>query len=309
MNYVINDEGNITAIVNGSVLTVSKSHLNYNALYDALKRDDEDLFVELYSVRDTFAKRTGGKVSIDGNVVKYNGVAVHNTLTDRMLKLLDDGFDIEPWMHFLERLMKNPSARAIEEAYNFLQHQDMPLTEDGYVLGFKGVQDNYYSCTAGSLNLIQGKTDDAGRIYNGIGEVIECPRNEVDDNCNRTCSKGIHIGALSYAQSFGPRTVIVKFDPADIVSIPTDANGRKCRACKYEVVSDYVPLKKSVVNPTVLRLQEDQAYEFEYKGELRRVLVEEKHDKYITCRCLVGDKSESMYRNFDLDKVSNVKAL
>jgi hypothetical protein len=315
-NYIINNEENITAIIDGTVYTVSRDHLNYKILRNALRDSDLDTFMDHYDVKQSFVSRTGGKVTINGNDVFYNGTILHNSLTDRMLNLLDEGFDINPWILFLENLMQNPSSRAIEEAYNFLANLDMPITQDGYVLGFKGVRQDYYSVTAGSLKLLQGKTDSSGHVYNGIGEVIECERNAVDDNCNRTCSHGLHIGAFSYASTFGPKTVIVKFNPKDIISIPTDSSGQKCRACKYEVISDYVtnnnaqsPLGASVVNTSIIKLEEDEAYEFEYQDEVRRVVVLEKHPRYIHCRCLKGDKSESQYRNFDIDKISNVEVL
>jgi hypothetical protein len=34
------------------------------------------------------------------------------------------------------------------------------------------------------------------------------------------------------------RVVIVKIDPADVVSIPSDYNGAKGRACRYEVIGE-----------------------------------------------------------------------
>jgi hypothetical protein len=36
----------------------------------------------------------------------------------------------------------------------------------------------------------------------------------------------------------GDRTVIVKINPADVVSIPSDYNDAKGRACRYEVVGE-----------------------------------------------------------------------
>jgi hypothetical protein len=36
----------------------------------------------------------------------------------------------------------------------------------------------------------------------------------------------------------GERTVIVKINPRDVVSIPTDYNEAKGRACRYEVIGE-----------------------------------------------------------------------
>ena len=44
---------------------------------------------------------------------------------------------------------------------------------------------------------------------------------------------------MSYLNHFGgERTVIVKINPRDVVSIPTDYNEAKGRACRYEVIGE-----------------------------------------------------------------------
>jgi hypothetical protein len=44
---------------------------------------------------------------------------------------------------------------------------------------------------------------------------------------------------MSYLGHFGgERTVIVKINPADVVSIPSDYNDAKGRACRYEVIGE-----------------------------------------------------------------------
>jgi hypothetical protein len=75
-------------------------------------------------------------------------------------------------------------------------------------------------------------------------------RQDVDDNCNNTCSTGLHFCSLNYLGSFGSSgdpVVILKIDPKDVVSIPVDYNNTKGRCCKYEVVGLYTqPLTASV---------------------------------------------------------------
>ena len=55
---------------------------------------------------------------------------------------------------------------------------------------------------------------------------------------------GLHAGALNYVASYGSvesndRIVIVKINPADVVSVPSDCNCEKLRTCRYEVVGEY----------------------------------------------------------------------
>jgi hypothetical protein len=78
-------------------------------------------------------------------------------------------------------------------------------------------------------------------MNNAPGTIVEMERNQVDDNKDQTCSTGLHFCGLSYLDHFGgndSRTVIVKIDPADVVSIPSDYNGAKGRACRYEVIGE-----------------------------------------------------------------------
>jgi hypothetical protein len=64
-------------------------------------------------------------------------------------------------------------------------------------------------------------------------------RFDVDDNKDNTCSTGLHFCSQSYLSCFGgERTVIVKINPADVVSIPSDYNDAKGRACRYEVIGE-----------------------------------------------------------------------
>jgi hypothetical protein len=67
-------------------------------------------------------------------------------------------------------------------------------------------------------------------------------RMNVDDDPNHTCSAGLHFCAYSYLSSYGSsgndKVMLVKVNPADVVSIPTDYNNAKARCCRYEVVQE-----------------------------------------------------------------------
>jgi len=68
------------------------------------------------------------------------------------------------------------------------------------------------------------------------------PRRNVDDNRKRHCSYGFHVGAIGYVSSYGygsDKIIIVKVNPRDAVSVPTDSNCEKLRTCRYVVVKDY----------------------------------------------------------------------
>jgi len=141
-----------------------------------------------------------------------------------------DGLPHEPLLNFFKNLMDNPSKRAVDELYDFLEAGELPITEDGHFLAFKNVRSNYKDIHSGTFD-------------NSVGKVCEMPRNGVDEDKDRTCSAGLHFCSIKYLPSFtdsdGGKTMIVKINPKDVVAIPADYNNTKGRTCRYEVVAEY----------------------------------------------------------------------
>jgi hypothetical protein len=96
-------------------------------------------------------------------------------------------------------------------------------------LAYKKVREDYKDIHSGTMD-------------NSVGQIVEMERNQVDDDKDRTCSTGLHFCSKDYLPYFGTgpgsRVVILKINPADVVSIPSDYNDSKGRACKYEVIGE-----------------------------------------------------------------------
>lgn len=168
-------------------------------------------------------------IAIQNGVVTFKGQSIDNTLTTRMLTMLDEGFDLVPMAKFLENLMENPSYRAVSELYGFLEKGNMPITPDGHFMAYKAVRDDYKDIHSGTMD-------------NSIGRVVEMPRNGVDEDKNRTCSAGLHFCSFEYLPHFAHsngHVVLVKINPRDVVAIPADYNDTKGRTCRYEVTGEY----------------------------------------------------------------------
>lgn len=244
--------GSLTVIISGKVYSVDKSHPNYNLLLESYKKSNAEDFLDLYTHKKSqeavlvkeFVSGTG--IVVESDRVLYNGRELHNSYTTRILEAQKNGFPITPMVAFFENLLQNPSAKSISELPDFLMNRNLPLTEDGCFLAYKSVQSDWYSKAQGdgSLVLISGK-EVGGRIYNAVGEVIECTRNQVDDDRDRQCSHGLHVGGLAYSgpggfyNSSNDNIVIVKVNPKDVVAVPKDHNAQKVRVCKYEVIGVY----------------------------------------------------------------------
>jgi hypothetical protein len=236
--YIKTSEG-LTAIINGKSFSITNDNLSFNQVWDALQlNEDPDTIEELFNQALAIRRWAGFKIEVEDGVLFYRGEAIHGTVADRIVELITQGENADGLIKFLENLLANPSKRSIEELYTFLQHQALPITEDGCFLGYKGVTDDY-------------KDVHSRRFDNAPGATNEMERRQVDDDFRNGCSYGFHVGSLEYATHWGSRCVIVKVNPKDVVSVPSDCNFQKLRTCKYEVLCDYQgPLPKALHTDT-----------------------------------------------------------
>lgn len=230
MSYPFIIQGqNVTVVIGNKPYTISKSHITYQKLIDAIKSQDWEKVQDLVEPKQIVLNYGKGNVSIKEETLYWKGVPMHNALTNRMISMLKEEFPIEPLVLFMQNLMENPSKRAVDELYGFLEKNNLPITPDGHFLAFKKVRSDYKDIHSGTMD-------------NSVGQLVEMERNQVDDNKDNTCSTGLHFCSESYLPHFGreasDKVVIVKINPRDVVSIPKDYNEAKGRACKYLVVGD-----------------------------------------------------------------------
>lgn len=243
--YVIKTNGSVTLYLKGECLTVAPDHPNYNKIVTAIKAGEFDKIDSLVNVAKAVTQYASDTIQIVDGQVFYGTFAVHNTLTERILKMMNEGFKFDHMLKFLENLMLNPSKRALDETYRFLENYGLPITEDGCFLAYKGVRGNY-------TDIYSGKFD------NALGKVVSMPRNQVDDNYGKDCSNGLHVGALDYVLWYGHftkgqpraesgnRLLVVKVNPKDVVSVPQYAGHTKMRVCEYTVVSEILDVVKEL---------------------------------------------------------------
>lgn len=223
--YILQGD-NVTLVIDGTPHTVNKTHVAYQKVIDAIKAGHWDDVKALINPVKAVITFSDGNVSIVDGEMFWKGQPFHNSLATRMIQMLTDGFEIDPMVNFMNNLMQNPSRQAVTELYGFLEKNSLPITPDGCFLAYKRVREDYKDCHTGTMD-------------NSVGKVVEMERNMVDDNRNNTCSAGLHFCSHSYLASFsGARTVIVKINPRDVVSIPSDYNDAKGRTCRYEVIGE-----------------------------------------------------------------------
>ena len=229
----ITNGASLTVIVDGEYFTISAENPNFEAARTALaEKNIENLIASIKPI-EVVRKLTQvyGDVRVENDAVYYGDTVVHNVVVDRILEFARKGYDFQPLAKFLENLLQNPSKTAVDELYLFLESSatPMPITEDGHFLAYKKVRANFMDIYSNTVDY-------------SVGATPSMPRNAVDDVRDRTCSTGLHFCSLSYLQHFGSYSrgndvvVIVKINPADVVSIPSDYSNAKGRACKMEVI-------------------------------------------------------------------------
>lgn len=196
------------------------------------------MFSPAVAIKDKF-QALSSDVAIDGGVVKYNGVPLGNALAEKIVDLFYDGGDYVPFVRFLEKFMSNPNPGSIEQANLWIASEQMSLTADGRIVGYKALTHSFRSIHSGPNVIVNGKPWDNTAVDNSVGNVVEMARDNVTYDPDAACSAGLHVGNYGYANGFRPSNgVVVKVlvDPRDIVSVPRDSSGGKMRVCRYEVV-------------------------------------------------------------------------
>lgn len=202
-------------------------------------------------------------------VCKVGKNEVKGRLARVILDHYNQGLNAKPLENFVARLYKNPSYRVVNQLFDFIEASrknagGFTITEDGYIIGYKKIRSDFTDCHTGTFD-------------NHPGKIVEIPRNEVDEDPNKTCSKGLHFCAFNYLAHFGScscdKIVIVKVDPSDVVAIPVDYNNSKARCCKYEVIDEYTGADKEKENAMKAALV------YEDVKKLRKQVTEPKNIK------------------------------
>jgi hypothetical protein len=225
------NSGHIFLLLDGKEYSINAGNSSFSKALEAYNAKDWESFIYIVNpeirLKSLYASYEGIEVK-DGNLYVF-GDPIHSTIAKRVISFIEHGLDCVHLFKFILKLNMNPSKRAVDELYTFLEHRALPVTDNGNFLAYKAVRADY--------------TDKySGKFLNTIDSVLEMPRNKVDDNKENGCSYGFHAGSVDYAKNFMDRDghlMLVEINPADVVSIPTDCQFQKLRTCKYKVVGEY----------------------------------------------------------------------
>ena len=233
MQSIITDS-TITLIAETGPSVIGKSHPNFYKIKKALLQKNFLEVEEMLDVKNGYKEFSNGRIAVDGDNLIYDGAIIHNVLTQRIVEMIHNGDEATPMLNFLVNLMDNPSEGSIDQLYTFLEHENLPITQDGCFLAYKAINRDY--------------TDKyTGTISNKVGEKVKMPYEEVTADPKLHCSSGLHCGSIEYVRCYGnfktdengehtgDRLVTVKVNPNAVVSVPEDSDRQKVRVYRYVV--------------------------------------------------------------------------
>lgn len=226
----------LTIMTGGQRHSTDRSHPNFA---DAVAACEAGKFSEAIALIDPSAAIRRMILTEDIEIVngelRFRDLPVESGLTKRIVELAEKharGEDVfaqlQGHIKFFENLLENPSRKTVMRLYDFLVHNDIAITDDGYFIAWKRVQPDYTDWYT-------------GRFDNTPGKRVEEPRWMVEEDETITCAKGLHVAAAPYIKVYatgrGP-VISCKVHPRDVVAVPIDYDNAKMRTCGYNTVED-----------------------------------------------------------------------
>lgn len=224
----------INVFLNGKNVLVNKKSLLYPQVLTAIENQDEEALSKLVNLGEYLMSQNENFTIIGNNLYfKNEDVAelIGKTIVNRiMASVLKGNFNVQAELKFIENAVLNPFKDIRQELYEFMDTNELQLTEDGCFLACKKVTHDYLD--------IYTRTMD-----NSVGATVKQDIDQCDTDRNVECSKGLHFCSRSYISNYATdernaRVVIVKVNPKDVVAIPRDYNFAKGRACEYKVIDE-----------------------------------------------------------------------
>lgn len=230
--YAVTNTGIVVFFDGKSLPPVNTDHPSFEAIKLALKEKRYSDLPKLMDLPTAIAEyvaplKDDGFETVDG-VIHLNGEPFSEGVSEKVLRMIKEGYESTPLVNFLRKVRENPSYTAQKELLLFWTANGGLIHEDGDMVAYKAVRNDYMDAHSGT-------------IRNQVGDLVTMPRHQVDDCRANTCSTGLHFATSHYvAQMYtgGNRNMLLKINPRDVVSIPHDYNNRKGRCCRYEVMAE-----------------------------------------------------------------------
>jgi hypothetical protein len=226
----------LTLYFDGQSHTVLRTDTHFPGVLQAYRDGNVDAAKRILCKQDAIAEvataTSDAKVEVRGGVFYIDDQPVHGAMSSRLVEFMRENLPFQPLVEFVRKIRKNPSFRAVNSLYGFLEANHHPLLENGNFLAYKRVRQP--DSEGRMLDIHSGTMD------NRPGSEPRMQRNQVNEDPTQTCSYGLHVANWDYAcNSFGSKAdamLEVEVNPEDVVAIPHDYNESKMRTCGYKVL-------------------------------------------------------------------------
>ncbi len=187
--YLITPKG-LSLTIKGKPFTIDTQDKRYDAALKLVREGNleglTNLLDKAIGINNKYNRQ--GLSIINGVVTYTNKEGLQDKLPDALIKSLvamfeQDEESVQPLLMFWEKLKLNPSYRINNCLFDFITHNNIVINEIGNLIMYKIVKRTDKRDVF--LDLY------TGTIKNKLGQIVEVPRNQVDDNIEKTCSQGL----------------------------------------------------------------------------------------------------------------------
>lgn len=249
--YYFKNDSQITVIFsNGESAVWSANHPDFK---DVEALCELNAWSEIQVLHNAAKAVLQNNVTIEDNLMSVAGAVIDLTTTGnpifQFIELLRKkgvvDTEIERIKPFLQNMFENPFINAVTEIYDYCKAMDFEITDDGCFLAYKNVRSDL------------GSIYDNGKTKHVIGEYTE--EKMYDTDREHHCSAGLHFCSKGYLQHYpGQTTIIVKVNPKDVVSIPTDYQFMKGRCRKYMTVGILEDKKATLAETDIEKMSDNK---------------------------------------------------
>ena len=251
LEYIVTSKS-ITLMYRDNTRKYDQTDELYTAVKNACLHEDYAFLLRLIKPVDYINENIPEfTVDVTKLVVTVNGVEFPYQYSNLIISEMNKDIhnkqnpDLQNLMNFFARCIQhNIGTDVVIQMYEFLKHNDIVILPDGSIQAWKYLhkQDDIYLDSYSKS------------IVNTEGSYVSMPREEVDSDPNRVCSKGLHTGAWDYVTEFNSIIAKVIVNPEDVVSVPVDYRGMKLRCCKYYIheILDNPTSPKDFIKPITL---------------------------------------------------------
>jgi hypothetical protein len=219
----------LTVNIGGKTAMISSSHANFKKVVGLVKSSHWSEAAKFLSIKELVAKAVKGAGKILEDIDPKDRVVKgkkDNRMAEKTLIDLQAGnaTDYEP---FYDRCKKNPNAGSVDMLFDFLKYIKAPIQSDGTFLAYKSVDHNFMDHHSHTFD-------------NHPGNIVKMPRKDVVYSRELCSVGGLHVGAKQYVTDVMGKghLLVVEVDPANVVSVPRDYEGKKMRVCEYKVIKE-----------------------------------------------------------------------